>query len=78
MISSQEQFYQERSSHWDKVANKLEKWRGWSGYYQKRISQIYQFNIPPGQEVMEIGCGSGNLLASLNPSFGLGIDISEK
>ena len=78
MISSQEQFYQERSSHWDKVANKLEKWHGWSGYYQKRISQIYQFNIPPGQEVLEVGCGSGNLIASLKPSFGLGIDISEK
>jgi len=78
MISSQEQFYQERSSHWDKVANKLEKWHGWSGYYQKRISQIYQFNIPPGQVVLEIGCGSGNLIASLKPSYGLGIDISEK
>jgi len=78
MISGQEQFYQERSSHWDKVANKLEKWHGWSGYYQKRISQIYQFNIPPGQEVLEIGCGSGNLIASLKPSYGLGIDISEK
>ena len=78
MISSQEQFYQERSSHWDKVANKLEKWHGWSGYYQKRISQIYHFNIPPGQAVLEVGCGSGNLIASLKPSFGLGIDISEK
>lgn len=78
MSSSQDQFYQERCSHWDKVADKLEKWRGWSGYYQERISQIYQFNIPPGQEVLEIGCGSGNLLASLSPSFGLGLDISEK
>lgn len=78
MISSQDQFYQERRSHWDKVAKKLEKWHGWSGYYQKRVSQIYQFNIPPGQEVLEIGCGSGNLIASLKPSYGLGLDISEK
>ena len=78
MSTSQESFYQERSSHWDKVAKKLEHWRGWSGYYQKRISQIYLFNIPPGQEVLELGCGSGNLLASLKPSYGLGLDISEK
>ena len=78
MTSSLEQFYQERSSHWDKVAMKLEKWRGWSGYYQKRINQVYQFNIPFGQEVLEIGCGSGNLIASLRPSYGLGVDISEK
>ena len=78
MISNQDRFYQERSSHWDKVAKKLEKWHGWSGYYQKRVSQIYQFNIPPDQEVLEIGCGSGNLIASLKPSYGLGLDISKK
>ncbi|MDP2966051.1 MAG: glycosyltransferase [Pelolinea sp.] len=78
MSTSQDQFYQERSSHWDKVAKKLEKWNGWGGYYQKRISQVYQFNIPQGQKVLEIGCGSGNLLASLKPSYGLGLDISEK
>lgn len=78
MSISNNQFNQERSSHWDKVAKKLEKWNGWGGYYQKRISQIYQFNIPIGQEVLEIGCGSGNLLASLKPAYGLGLDISEK
>ena len=63
MSTSQDQFYKERGSHWDKVAEKLEKWHGWSGYYQKRISQIYQFNILPGQGILEIGCGNGNLLA---------------
>jgi ubiquinone/menaquinone biosynthesis C-methylase UbiE len=76
MSTNQDQFFQERSNHWDKVAKKLENWNGWGGYYQKRISQIYQFNIPQGQEVLEIGCGSGNILASLKPSYGLGLDIS--
>ena len=78
MSINKNQFIQERSSHWDKVAKKLEKWNGWGGYYQKRIRQIYQFNIPIGQKVLEIGCGSGNLLASLKPAYGLGLDISEK
>ena len=78
MSTSQDQFYQERSSHWDKVAKKFEKWNGWGDYYQKRIGQVYQFNIAQGQDVLEIGCGSGNLLASLKPSYGLGLDISEK
>jgi ubiquinone/menaquinone biosynthesis C-methylase UbiE len=78
MSTNQDQFFQERSNHWDKVAKKLENWNGWGGYYQTRISQIYQFNIPQGQEVLEIGCGSGNILASLKPSYGLGLDISAK
>ena len=72
----QEQFNQRRQAHWDKVAKKLERWTGLGSYYQKRVAQVYRFNIPPNQEIMEIGCGSGNLIASLNPSFGLGIDIS--
>ena len=28
-------------------------------------------------KVLEIGCGNGHLLAALNPSYGLGIDISK-
>lgn len=69
-------FNQERSEHWDKVAKKLDHWSGWGGYYQKRITKIYRFNIPERSKVMEIGCGSGNMLSALNPSYGLGIDIS--
>ena len=78
MDISQDSFYTQRQSHWDKVAQDLDAWSGWGGYYQKRISHVYQFNIPPGQRILEIGCGSGNLLASLKPSYGLGIDISGK
>jgi len=78
MDINQESFYTQRQQHWDKVAERLDHWRGWGGYYQKRVAQIYRFNIPPAQKVLEIGCGSGDLLASLQPSYGLGIDISPK
>lgn len=78
MDTSQQSFYEQRQTHWDQVAGRLERWHGWGGYYQKRVAQIYRFNIPPGQSVLEIGCGSGDLLASLRPSRGLGIDISPR
>jgi len=32
--------------------------------------------IPENSKILEIGCGSGNLLASLKPKVGVGIDIS--
>ena len=34
------------------------------------------FLIPPGLRVLEIGCGTGGLLAALQPAKGIGIDIS--
>ncbi len=34
--------------------------------------------VAPGQKVIEIGCRTGDLLASLSPSFGVGIDFSEE
>ena len=66
-----------RREHWDRVAHSLDYWHGWEGYYHRRLLQIYQLLIPPGQRVLEIGCGQGDLLAALNPSEGLGVDFSE-
>ena len=65
-----------RRTHWDAVARKKDNWTSWGTYYHKRLTQICQFLVAPGQRVLEIGCGEGDLLASLQPSLGVGIDFS--
>jgi len=62
----------------DERAQKLDRWKGWGGYYHKRIESIYQFLIPPEMRVLEVGCGRGDLIASVKPKYGVGIDLSEK
>lgn len=47
-------------------------------YYYDYLSRILKARIAPGQRVLEIGCGSGDLLAAVAPSFGVGIDLSGK
>jgi SAM-dependent methyltransferase len=47
-----------------------------SNYYHNRLNQIFQFLIPPGHRVLELGCGDGELLAALKPSHGVGVDFS--
>ncbi|MCD6355955.1 MAG: methyltransferase domain-containing protein [Anaerolineaceae bacterium] len=71
-----ENYNKRHIAHWDKVAKKLRTWKGLGRYYNSRVSEIYQFNIPARQTVLDVGTGSGELLASLKPENGLGIDIS--
>ena len=46
--------------------------------YYCEIYKLYASLIPSRSSVLELGCGSGALLASLNPKTGLGIDIDSE
>ena len=44
--------------------------------YKKEIIRLCRFLIPKHSRVLELGCGAGDLLASVDPIQGLGIDPS--
>ena len=46
-----------------------------AAFYHEEELRYLRFLIPPGLRVLEIGCGTGDVLAGLEPSFGLGVDI---
>jgi SAM-dependent methyltransferase len=64
-----------RAAHWNRVAE-LDRTRDWSSAYHRRLTRIFQSVVAPGQRVLEIGCGRGDLLAALRPSLGVGVDFS--
>jgi SAM-dependent methyltransferase len=65
-----------RITRWDAVARKRDAWSGWGGIYHRRLEEIYRFLVSPGQRILEIGCGMGDLLTALHPARGVGIDLS--
>lgn len=65
-----------RMAHWDRNVLKRDAWRGMGGWYHKRIAEYYKFLVSPGLRILEIGCGLGDLIASLEPSRGVGVDFS--
>ncbi len=45
-------------------------------YYHAGVRRLYRLVVPPGARVLEIGCSGADLLASLKPAFGVGLDFS--
>jgi len=54
----------------------LERSRKARRYFYDTLTRALQARVPPGRRVLDIGSGSGHLLAALAPSYGVGIDIS--
>ncbi|MGF1500158.1 MAG: glycosyltransferase [Elainellaceae cyanobacterium] len=62
-------------SHLNKdIRASLSKWRNRNLYYYEDLERFYQFVVQPQSRVLEVGSGSGHLLAALDASYGLGID----
>ncbi len=57
-----------------------EQYRGgkFNAYYREDDRKFMRFLIPPGKRVLELGCGRGDMLAALEPSYGVGIDFSAR
>lgn len=54
---------------------------GWlkrSAFFHQEDLRYLKYLIPEGARVLELGCGIGQLLAALKPSFGVGADFSEE
>ena len=61
---------------WNRIGREYARWSRTGRAYHQRLSRVFKMHIPPGQTVLEVGCGRGDLLASLQPSRGVGIDFS--
>jgi len=55
--------------------NEAERWRKINAAYHADDLKFMRFLIPPGKRVLELGCGTGELLAALEPAHGVGIDF---
>src|SRR5438105_14767811 len=65
-------------TYFDAFAPVREQWRNRNFGYHAELERCYRYYIPSGASVLEVGCGTGDLLAALLPSRGLGIDVSPK
>ena len=67
-----------RAGHFDALAADRDRWKAGSAYYHRSIEALCRRFVAPGARVLELGCGTGDLLAALrpDPESSLGIDLS--
>lgn len=66
----------EKIEYFNAIASTRSRWRNKNSFYYKELGKLLFFLIPEQSSVIEIGCGTGDTLAELKPSYGKGIDFS--
>jgi SAM-dependent methyltransferase len=62
--------------HFDSVAPNYGRWKQKAHYYYDYVKAGVADVVPPGSRVLDVGCGTGDIIAFLQPREGLGIDLS--
>lgn len=62
--------------HADRIAAERDGWIERNAYYYEEDYGYTRFLIPAGRTVLDLGCGTGRLLAALDPRRGVGVDLS--
>lgn len=63
-------------AHYDNLAAVRDDFRRRNAYYYRLLENDYRYFIPEFKRVLEVGCGTGDLLNAVNPSYGVGVDLS--
>ena len=58
----------EKIKFFNSIAKNREKYRDRGAYYHKELERYLRYVIPVNSSIIEIGCGIGSTLSSLNPS----------
>lgn len=62
--------------HFDRIAPNYDAYKRRYAFYYLHLKELLRQLIPAERVVLEIGCGTGDLLAWVKPRVGYGVDIS--
>jgi hypothetical protein len=47
-------------------------------FYHEHVKELVAGAVAPGQRVLDLGCGTGDVLATVRPSPGLGLNVGDQ
>ena len=66
-----------RRRHQETIAARRYEWIRSNGYFYDHLKRAIQFVVEPNKRVLEVRCETGELLASVSPSYGVGVEICD-
>ena len=60
----------------ERLAPERDRWIERNAFFYRQDADYMRFLIPEGLRVLDLGCGTGGLLAALKPAHGVGVDLS--
>lgn len=69
---------QENPRHSDARGCQCVRWRRRAAFFRSEDLRLLKFLVPENARVLQLGCWTGDLLAALKPSYGLGVDGSDE
>jgi hypothetical protein len=66
----------ELRAHYDRLAPRRAEYIATNSYYYDQVCRLLHAIVPHGKRVLQVGCLTPDFLASVKPSFGVGIDSS--
>jgi hypothetical protein len=64
-----------KRNHQNAFAERRSFWIKANNYYYDRLKSLLRFIVEPGKRVLDLRCEIGHLLASVEPSYGVGVEI---
>jgi SAM-dependent methyltransferase len=64
--------------YYNSLAPDWDAWRSRNRFYHERVKELVAGAVVPGRPVLDIGCGTGDVLAKVRPSSGVGLNVADR
>lgn len=67
---------QDRKIYFENIAQRSDQLKRKNQFYYRTLERLFSRIIPAGSTVLEVGCGTGDLLHAVKPGKGFGVDFA--
>jgi SAM-dependent methyltransferase len=64
--------------YYESLAPQWDHWRSRNRFYHGEVKELVAGAVVPDRYVLDIGCGTGDVLARIGPSVGLGLNVADR